>query len=447
MQEPPVSPGHNQDAARRRMMLWGAIAGLGAVLVLVLFCGLILAIMFVDEFELSTIRFGSTPTPTAPAPPEAPDPPEPVLQLGRVDISEDFEQPTTLWHQATAQVIDGSYELRLDTAHTQSYGLYLGHPTVSNFDMAVDVQQVAGDLTAEYGIRFRQSGPGDYLIFSLSGTGFYRLARVTNEQYETLVPWTFDSRLTTGLEASNRLRVVAQGERIEGYINGTRVVEYTDIVGASGQLTLGLGTFDGSGVAVRFDNLEGFAEGFDLTEDFSDAERVGWSIAGSRLNNGAFELFAGGGLQTWQQPLPAPAYEVSNFVLEVEATMIDGGASSAYGLMFGDGGFFDFYALYITPNGQLTITASDANGNSFTPLPPMNVDAIEAGLNATNQIRIEVRGQDIQITINGEALPPLRSQEPISGMAGMIITSGESGRTQVLFDNFTLEEIVEGDAA
>lgn len=377
-----------------------------------------------------------------PAPPESPRAAEEKLPLGLVQIEEDFDDPTTRWDQSRSRVVDGGYELRVDTPNYDSYGLYLGNGRVSDFDMAVDVQQVAGDATSEYGIRFRQSGPGDYLMFSISGSGYYRLLRVSDDEYNSVVPWTFDSRIKTGPDTTNRLRLVARGSSITGFINDTQVVVVEDDVNASGQLTLGLTTFDQGGLVVRFDNIEGQAEGSDLREDFSDPEATLWSIGGATITNGAYELFAGGGIQAWQQPLPSRFSKVENFVLEVDATLVNGPQDEvAYGVMFGDGGSFDFYSLFLFPQGNLGLFISDSAGNRGALIEPTPFEAIKSGIGETNKIRVEVRDNVIQISINGEALPEIESPFVVEGMVGMIVSSGETGNVQARFDNFSLREL------
>jgi hypothetical protein len=346
--------------------------------------------------------------------------------------------------------MDGAYELHLDTPNSDSYGLFLGAAGVRDFDIAVDAQQIAGDPTAEYGIRFRQSGPQDYLMFSLSSAGYYRLVRVSDGDYESIVPWTAHPDIDTAPEAVNRLRVVAQGEDITASVNGDEVLQVTDEVGERGQFTLGLATFDEGNLRVRFDNMEGSIEGMALQEDFSEPEQVTWSISGARIleEAGVYELFAGAGLQSWQQPLPRSAFEVANFSAEVEVTTIEAGENTAYGLIFGDGGNFDFYTLLILPDGSLMLLRNEPEGETVL-LPPSRLDIIETGPDATNTLGVEIRNDTLlTITINGEELPTVESPVPFEeGMVGMIVSSGEASRVQVQFDNFYLEELVEGEEA
>ena len=54
-----------------------------------------------------------------------------------------------------------------------------------------ELAQASADPTAEYGVRFRQTGPSDYFMFSISGSGYYRLLQVKQGVYTSLAPWAF----------------------------------------------------------------------------------------------------------------------------------------------------------------------------------------------------------------------------------------------------------------
>jgi hypothetical protein len=328
--------------------------------------------------------------------------------------------------------------MRVDNPNYDSYGLLSSEKPVRNFDIAVDVQQVAGDPTAEYGVRFRQTGPSDYLMFSISGSGYYRLLRVKGGVYSSLTPWTFDGRVKTGANAVNRLRVVAQGSSIAGSINGAQLVTAKDDVATGGQLTLGVTTFDKGGVAVRFDNIAGSAEGADLKDDFSNAETTKWSVGGATIVKGGYEITAGPGIQSWQQPLPNGSSSVGDFTLDVDATLvITDSDEAAYGVIFGDGGSFDFYTLYLFPQGAIGLFRSEQGGGVTTLVPPVPFEQVKPGKNATNHIHMEVRGPVLSITLNGAKLPDLQMEQPIRGMVGMIVSSSTTAR----FDNFQLREL------
>ncbi|MEM8533073.1 MAG: hypothetical protein AAGF95_19665, partial [Chloroflexota bacterium] len=189
----PPSQAPASSSQSMRWLVWLVVGLTGMLFVLAcLLVGLFLAFPTLRTAAMGLI---SSPFETQQAaPPEAPTSlamPERPLAL-----EETFDQPTEQWDQSSTQVVDGAYELRLDTPNYDSYGLLLGDGSqeftgvIADFEMTVDAQQTAGSINSEYGIRFRQTGPGDYLLFSISSSGYYRLVRVQNNEYESVIPWT-----------------------------------------------------------------------------------------------------------------------------------------------------------------------------------------------------------------------------------------------------------------
>jgi hypothetical protein len=455
---------------RRRSLLTWVVLGLGGLVVLQI---VVAAVVFAVVPEVRERVAALLARPSGPPPPERPglaggaaEPERPLL------IEDRFDGPTSRWDQSLARVVDGALELRIDIPNYDGYVLFLGparsepapEPTpeagqeeaiptppaepafdtsqIDDFDIAVDVWQVAGGSNAEYGIRFRQSGPGDYLLFSISGNGYYRLLRVRDEQYQPIIPWTFDGRIRTGETAVNRLRVIAQGASVTGSINGAPLLSVQDEVDVGGQLTFGLQTYDAGGVAVRFDNVAGTVGPLDLTEDFENPATARWSNGGAQLAEGQYEIIAGPNIQTWQQPLPTGSSRVGSFTLEVDATLASGeGGGVAYGVMFGDGGSFDFYSLFIFPEGGLALLRSTPTGDPQVLVPPVPVEAVNPGLGTTNTIKITVEGRNLTVELNGTDLGTLELDEEPHGMVGLIVSSGSSEGVRVRFDNFRLEEM------
>jgi|GEM_PF-994545 len=440
---PPSPP---EPRGRRRLLI--LLAAALSAFVVVAGIGLLLVVLTnpVLRGRLASLTVGQVGPP-----PEGPNKFVAVPD-GPVAISDDFSQPSNRWDRSQTRISGGAYELTLELPHFDSYGLYLGVPDVRDFDMAVDVLPVSGDLTSEIGIRFRQAAPDDHLLFSISPSGYFRLAQVRDETYTSLVPWTRDPRIRRGLGVSNRLRVVAEGASIRGFINGEQVLEYTDERQQVGQLTLGLVTFDQGDLTVRFDNIEGAVapiidaprdEWIDMREDFSNPERAQWSIGGATVVQEAYEVFVGGQVVSWQQPLPVGSSRVEgDFVLEVDATMVEGeGGGSGYGLMFGDDAAFNFFALIVFPEGGYMLYRNGAD--SGLVIPPVAAPVVRTGLNVTNRIKLEVRDRRLAISINDEVLAELEFTDGVSlhGRAGLVIQGADTSGVRARFDNFRLEEL------
>jgi hypothetical protein len=111
--------------------------------------------------------------------------------------------------------------------------------------------------------------------------------------------------------------------------------------------------------------------------------------------------------------------------------------------MFGDGGSFDFYSLFILPDGTVTLLVADGAGNRVALLEPTPVDAVNTEVGETNHIRVAVRDNVITITLNDEELPAIESPFLVQGEVGMIVTSSDTGSVQARFDNFHLRAITE----
>lgn len=447
MSELPPSPNDaptSRDMQRLLLIIATALAGFVACAGL----GLALFVWSTPAIR-NQIPFLSAPPADGP-PPEAPrkfgDPP-----TGPVSIEDNFNLGSDRWDRSQTRIVDGAYELTLEQAEFDSYGLFLGESSVRDFDLALDLVQTAGPLDGEFGIRFRQAAPDDHLMFSISASGYYRLVRVRDRTYTSLVPWTRHQALQLGLGSLNRLRLIAEGPEITGFINGVEVLNYRDSEPQAGQLTLGLVTFAQGGLVVRFDNLEGSLlsgspdtdqASLDLSEDFSDPTTAPWSVGGATMRNGGYEIFVGGPVVSWQQPLPSGSSEVgNNFVLEVEATFLEGTAEgSGYGLMFADDGAFNFIALILLPQGGLTIYRNGTESELL--VPPVAVPLVNPGTNAPNRLRIAVRGQSLTITINDQELPSfdLPPELSLRGQVGLIVQSSDVAGVRARFDNFRLEE-------
>ncbi len=445
---PPAAPDEAPRGRRRLLILLAAALG---AFVVVASIGLLLVVLTnpVLRGRLASLTAGQVGPP-----PESPNK-FVAIPDGPVAITDDFSQPSNRWERSQTRISGGAYELTLELPHFDSYGLYLGVPEVRDFDMAVDVLPVNGALTSEFGIRFRQAAPDDHLLFSISPSGYFRLVQVRDETYTSLVPWTPDPRIRRGLGVSNRLRVIAEGASIRGFINGEQVLEYSDERQQAGQLTLGLVTFDQGDLTVRFDNLEGAVapivdaprdEWIDLREDFSDPQRARWSVGGATVVQESYEVFVGGEVVSWQQPLPIGSSRVEgDFVLEVDATMVEAeGGGSGYGVMFGDDAAFNFFALIIFPEGGFMFYRNGADGGLI--IPPAPVPAVRAGLNATNRIKVEVRERRLVISVNDEVLAELEFADAVSldGRAGLVIQGAEASGARARFDNFRLEELPRG---
>lgn len=133
----------------------------------------------------------------------------------------------------------------------QAYICLAPPAAMKNVIASVDVQQVSGSPDHAYGLAFRHNQPKSYYFFGIDGHGRFTLAVVRNDVSTTVIPFMVSAAIHQGIQATNRLEVVAQGEQITLLVNGTVVAQATLSTYSSG--TVGLrGVNDGT---VRFTHL------------------------------------------------------------------------------------------------------------------------------------------------------------------------------------------------
>lgn len=130
-------------------------------------------------------------------------------------------------------------------------------PTFSDFSLEVDARLAGGSPTSTFGVMFRIQNPDEFYRFEITADGMYILERhdANGSWVRHTDDWLDTTAINQGVEATNRLKVVADGDRITIFVNDILLEEVTDDAYPSGNIALDVGTFDGSGARVSFDNL------------------------------------------------------------------------------------------------------------------------------------------------------------------------------------------------
>lgn len=186
-----------------------------------------------------------------------------------------------------------------------------------------------------------------------------------------------------------------------------------------------------------------------VADDFTEADLDRWflegdsagvaSIADGRLviqiNQANIMQFA-----TLRQPL------MEDFVLQVDATLINGSVNSTYGVLFRmqEGGAF--YRFELTGNGRWLIEkrTRDQSWIRLTDSGRWEESAaIRQGVGATNRIKIAAQGPNIVFSVNETVLKRFEGNFDSSyGMGTIALDAGTftQGGLQVAFDNLLIQE-------
>jgi len=130
-----------------------------------------------------------------------------------------------------------------------------------NIVIEVDATQAAAgpESNNDYGIVCReQEGTGDGYYLLISGDGFASIYKAADGSFENLVEWTESTAIRQG-NATNHLKAVCNGSRLELFVNGTSVASTEDSTYTSGDIALTATTYEDSPTEIHFDNLAVFA--------------------------------------------------------------------------------------------------------------------------------------------------------------------------------------------
>jgi hypothetical protein len=189
-------------------------------------------------------------------------PPLAVQQDNEFRFVENFTVGTTGDWQTEADdfgmtaVLNERMIIEISSANTVQYTT-LQEQVFSDFNLEVEVTQLAGHPESSFGILFRLQGPGQFYRFDITGNGRYTVERhnVDGTWTRFVEDWPLSPAIQQGFNVTNRLQVSAVGSEITVYANGEALFQFSDAAYSEGNIALAGGTFGQAGLSVAFDNL------------------------------------------------------------------------------------------------------------------------------------------------------------------------------------------------
>ncbi len=136
--------------------------------------------------------------------------------------------------------------------------------------------------------------------------------------------------------------------------------------------------------------------------------------------------------------LPEPLF--SDFLLQVDASIFAGNPQSSYGVLFRMQSATQFYRFEITGDGMYVVERRNADG-TWTRFVPDWTDspAINQGVGAVNQLRVEAVGDTMRFFVNDTLLQQVTDSQYAGGTIALDAgTFGHPG-LQVAFDNLLVK--------
>lgn len=158
---------------------------------------------------------------------------------------------------AGTTIQDGRLIITVNQANTLQYA-NLNEPLFDDFILEVDATQLVGSLESSFGILIRLQSPGEFYRYDITGDGRYTVERRNFDGSWTRFTddWPETTALLGGLNATNRLRVVAEGPQLSFFANDELLQTFTDNTYPIGTIALDAATFGRVPLSVAFDNLE-----------------------------------------------------------------------------------------------------------------------------------------------------------------------------------------------
>lgn len=156
----------------------------------------------------------------------------------------------------SAVIVPEQLMIELNAPNLVQYAA-LAEPEFADFALEVEARQVSGSESSTYGVLFRMVSPREFYRFEITGDGMYLLERHDANGSRVLFvdDWRDTVAINRGLNTVNVLKVVADGSQIAVFVNDVLLEEVVDEGYGEGNIALDVGTFDGAGTQVSFDNL------------------------------------------------------------------------------------------------------------------------------------------------------------------------------------------------
>lgn len=178
-------------------------------------------------------------------------------------------------------------------------------------------------------------------------------------------------------------------------------------------------------------------EGVLLVEDFSDPGS-GWELQATE----EYELAYIDGeyrvtvhmpeLAAWGRP--PRAYELTDFVIEVDARQVAGPENGDYGLVVRSKGESDFYLFTVSSHyGMYSVHM--CRGETWTDLAEWSESTAVRREGEANHLKVECLGETMRFYANGELLAEVQDSTYRSGSVGLLAETFDDGGLVVHFDN------------
>ena len=161
------------------------------------------------------------------------------------------------FHDGSPSKLRGKYKPSVN-----SYYVLKSSGLLDDFDAGINIKFTDGNkdiIRAGFYLRFTPESGGYAVLISALGSytiGYYVKGKNGELVWEDLMAWTYHTALKSGINESNRLRVICDGEKFRIYLNGTLATSFKDERFKRGKLYLAAVPTEKSGLDITFSDLQ-----------------------------------------------------------------------------------------------------------------------------------------------------------------------------------------------
>lgn len=458
----------------------------------------------------------ATPEVVTPEPLETPElvetpTPEPVDILGVLDlvrngelaVRDNFSRDVGNWDlltdsSSTAEIASREMSVHIADPNWLAWATLNDH-TPAEFLVEVDAAHADGAEENMFGIVFHVLDDANFDFFALSSDGRWSFWRLTENEWESVQTWTPSDAVEPGLNATNRMGVLAQNGSVTLMVNETVLGVFDDDTTIGGAIGLSAGTLEEGDVTAVFDNFDlwlldqsaingatpvATAEATEepvaiateepaeqpTEEPTAEPSEIAVSIGGdataqieallatepvytsaftrddgawsTETDEGVDHYYEGRQLhllvdtENWLTWSLSNEAEGSDFLAQVDATQTAGPEVNEYGLAFRFVDDDNFYAFFVSGNGYWNL--SKLLDGEWITLNDWTASGEIQPLGGVNRLGVLADGETITLLVNGVQLGQITDDSFSAGGFALLTGTFDDPGVDVAFDNFAL---------
>jgi hypothetical protein len=362
----------------------------------------------------------------------------------------------------TTQVIDGKYRRLFISKRGALDRNNIPGFFAKDFLLSVDATIVEASGRSKVGITFRENDKGDYYVAEFDTDGGYKVSLSHNDEWKTIRDWESSDAISLEQGITNSFAVLVKGSTFTLYANGQELVTVNDTtLSEKGEVGLAISLSADQTLTVDFDNLVirevptdetlaeagARAEGILFQDDFSSNVND-WRVGefSSEYGEKTDDFVDGRYRRSFvakkgiTDRSTIPDFSAKDFLLSVDATIVEGSGRGSVGITFRENDNDDFYFAEFDTDGDYKVALWHSDEwKIIGHWESSNVISLGQGIR--NSFAVLVKDSSFTLYANGQELATVNDTTlSEKGEVGLAISLDADQTLTVDFDNLLIKE-------